>query len=319
MIARRTLLAATPALIAAPAFGAPSKDVRVRGSKAYSESAMVMTVSDDGKTALTLRFCRFPDEDQTWLWCHVVVDGQLYAFTTHDLPASRDRLAGQDTATWAAPGAKAALVRVRRGDEPPAVRLSADLMGHRSFAAPHGPGRVPIRFTGQFQGVSALAAPVLEGRQEVYGVVEAELEVAGRKIRHQGRAKFHEQRQEAPRFEAPFAYSWLSGEGADATTLLLQQGATGGWRLDGHEAPLADMRLDPPGRERAVAYAFKSGKTAPGRLTALVRYTIPIYGRAWNGSFVTGDVDGRPVVGVLNDWTTAVDIYAASATRSQKP
>lgn len=319
MIRRRTLLAAAPGLIAAPAFAAASKDVRVRGSKAYSESTMVMTVSDDGRTALTLRFCRFPDEDQTWLWCHVVHDGALYAFTTHDLPASRDRFASQDSATWAAPGAKAELVRVRRGDKPPAVRLSADLMGHRSFAAPHGPGSVPIKLTGQFLGVSALAAPVLEGRQEVYGFVNADLEIAGRKIRHEGLAKFHEQRQEAPRFEAPFAYSWLSGEGANATTLLLEKGATGGWQLDGREEALADMRLDPPAAERAALYRFKSGGAMPGRLTALVRYQIPIYDRTWNGSFVKGDVDGRPVVGVLNDWATAADIYAASATRSQKP
>jgi hypothetical protein len=101
MIRRRTVLAAAPALIAAPG-RAQSRDVKVRGSKAYSESAMVMTVSADGRSALTLRFCRFPDEDQTWLWCHVLHDGQLYAFTSHDLPCARTRLATQDAATWSA-------------------------------------------------------------------------------------------------------------------------------------------------------------------------------------------------------------------------
>lgn len=319
MIVRRSLLAAGPALLAAPAFAAPSKDLRVRGSKLYSESTMVMSVAEDGSSALTLRFCRFPEEDQTWLWCHILKDGELYAFTTPDLPSGRERLAALDAATWRAAGAEAELARVRRGDKPPAVRLSADLMFHRSRAAPNGPGAVRGRLNGQFFGVSALGAQVLQGRQEVYGFCEADVEIGGRKFAHKGLAKFHEQRQEAPRFEAPFCYAFLSGEAANATTLLLEKGATGGWQLDGREEALADMVLDPPGAERKMLWTFKSGGEMPGRLSALVRYRIPIYGRAWNGSFVKGDAGGRPVVGVMNDWTTTSDIYAASATRSQKP
>lgn len=96
MIDRRSLIAATPGLLATPALAAPSRDLAVRGSKAYSESAMVMSVTPDGRSALTLRFCRFPVEGQTWLWCHVFHEGRFYAFTSHDLaclargwPASR--------------------------------------------------------------------------------------------------------------------------------------------------------------------------------------------------------------------------------------
>ena len=29
-------------------------------------------------SALTLRFCRFPEENQTWLWCHILTEGRLY-------------------------------------------------------------------------------------------------------------------------------------------------------------------------------------------------------------------------------------------------
>src|SRR5688500_4800361 len=112
MIARRTLLAAAPAALALPA---RASDLAVRGSKAYSESAMVMTVSLDNASAMTLRVCRFPVEGQTWLWCHIWHEGRFYAFTSHDLPCTGDRLAGAQLAEYRATPLKAELVRVRRG------------------------------------------------------------------------------------------------------------------------------------------------------------------------------------------------------------
>jgi len=316
MIDRRALIAAAPALAAGRAFAAASKDVAVRGSKAYSESAMVMSVTPDGQSALTLRFCRFPVEGQTWLWCHLLHEGRLYAFTTHDLPCSADRLAAAQLAEYRAAGADAELVRVRRDGGLPAVRLAADLKFHESRAAPHGPGSVAGKLTGQFLAVSPLGAQVLEGREEVYGFCHAEVEIAGRRFVHEGLAKFHEQRQEAARFDAPFCYSFLSGDAMNCTALLHAKGASGGWQIDGAEAAIADMTLDRPGPTRAVAWKMKDSRVLPGRLTALVRYEIPIFDRRWNGSFVRGDCDGRPVVGAMNDWIAEPDIYGAAAARA---
>lgn len=314
MILRRTLLAAAPAALALPAKAA---DTAVRGSKAYSESAMVMTVGLDGGSAMTLRFCRFPVEGQTWLWCHIFHEGRFYAFTSHDLPCGGDRLAGAQVAEYRASPLKAELVRVRRGGGAlPAVRLSAELMFHESRTAPHGPGRIPGRISCQFLGVSPLGAQVLEGRDEVYGFVDGEAEIGGRKLRLYGPSKFHEQRQEAPRFDQPFNYAWLAGDGANATTLLGAKGASGGWQIDGAETALSDMVLDPPGSDRRVIWKFKNGQAVPGRLKAFVRYEIPVYDRKWQGSFVQGDGPGRRVVGAVNDWLAEPDIYAAAKARA---
>jgi hypothetical protein len=317
-IARRSVLAAVPALAAARALAAPSKDIAVRGSKAYSESAMVMSVAPDGASAMTLRFCRFPVEGYTWLWCHVLVGGELHAFTSHDLPATAERLAGAPRADYRAAPMDARLARDGRGADLKAVRVAAALPFHRGVKAPHGPGDTPGRFEGLFHPTRALAAQVLEGRDEVYGTFRAHGVIGGRPFVHEGPAKFHEQRQEAARFEAPFDYAWLAGEGMAATTLLGARGASGGWQIGDGEEALADLALDPPGDHRSVRYRFRSGRVMPGRLDALVRYEIPIYDRVWNGSFVKGEVDGRPVAGVANDWVTAPDIYAAAAARAEK-
>lgn len=317
MIDRRTLLAATPGLaLATPALAAPSPDLAVRGSKAYSESAMVMSVTPDGRSALTLRFCRFPVEGQTWIWCHVFHEGRFYAFTRHDLPCSSDRLAGAPLAEYRAAPAQAELVRVRQGDKLPAVRLAADLMFHESRTAPHGAGDTPGKFTAQFLAVSPLGTQVLEGREEIYGWCSAQVEIGGRRFVHEGLAKFHEQRQEAARFEAPFCYSFLSGDSMNCTALLYAKGASGGWQIDGTETALADMTLDPPGQDRRVSWKMKDKPARAGRIEALVRYEIPVYDRRWNGSFVKGTCDGRPIVGAMNDWVVEPDIYAAARARA---
>lgn len=316
MIDRRVVLGAAPAALALPAVGAPS-DLAVRGSSAYSESAMVMAIDPAGTTALTLRFCRFPVEGQTWLWCHVLHAGRFFAFTRHDLPCTADRLAATPEAAYrtAAP-ATAELVRVRREGRLPDIRFAADLGFHESRHAPHGPGATRGRITGVFRGSSALDAQVLEGREEVYGLCEAQVQIGRTRFVLRGPSKFHEQRQAAPRFDAPFCYGWLWGEGANATTLLHAKGASGGWRLDGAEAPLTDMVLDPPGDVRNVTWRFRDRASVTGRLEALVRYEIPVFDRRWQGSFVRGAGPGRRVVGVMNDWLADPDIYAAARLRN---
>src|SRR5215471_1064577 len=100
VLSRRAVAAGLPA--AAIAGRALSKDVNVQGLSTYSESAMVMSVSDDGTSAVTLRFCRFPEAGVTWLWCHLMRDGQVWAFTRHDLPCGPGRLADRTDVTYEA-------------------------------------------------------------------------------------------------------------------------------------------------------------------------------------------------------------------------
>jgi hypothetical protein len=318
MIARRTLLTAAPALaLSASAWATPSRDLAVRGSKSYSESSMVMSVSEDGSSAVTLRFCRFPVEGFTWLWCHVLKDGVLYAYTSHDLPCTPERLAGTPVAAYGAPPMRAALVRTGRGAQLSDVTLQAALPFHRSFSAPHGQGRVQGHLEGRFKPRRALQAQLNEGRDEVYGTFRAEVSIGGRRFVHEGPAKFHEQRQETPRFETPFCYGWLAGADAASTFVLGAKGANGGWQFGDAEDPVADMTIDAPAAERSALWQLKSGHALPGALGALVRYEIPVYGRTWRGSFACGLVGGRPVVGVINDWIVGPDIYGEANARAQ--
>ena len=100
-----------------------------------------------------------------------------------------------------------------------------------------------------------------------------------------------------------------------ATTLIIANGASGGWLFGQAEDGLADMAAERPGDIRAVDYRLRSSRRITGKLSAIVRYQVPIYKQRWQGSFVRGVVDGRPVVGVMNDWVAEPDIYAAAQAR----
>lgn len=311
-LTRRALAMALP-LVPSAARAAPLSrgEAAVHGSKAYSESSMVMAVSPDGRSALTLRFCRYPDEDALWLWCHVVRDGVMYAYTNHDLPCDTTRLAGTPQATYRAAGAS--LARDGSGAGLKSVRIAAELMAHKGRKAPHGAGRVPVKIAGEFKATDFLDAKVLAGRDEMYGRFVGEVTVAGVTQSIDGPSKFHEQRQEQARFEAPFNYAWLAGEGIAGTTLMGAKGASGGFQIGEREDAVKGMKLDPPGDRRKVEYLLEKAGPTPGRLEAIVRYQIPIYGRTWRGSFVRGQVGERAVVGVSNDWINGPSIYGAGA------
>jgi hypothetical protein len=310
---------AVAAGLSAAAYGgaAAAKAASVKDLATYSESAMVMSISPDGRSAMTLRFCRFPEAGVTWLWCHLVKDGEMFAYTRHDLPCTADRRADKADTQYDVPGVQAALRRAGQGHSLEAVSVSGELGFHQGTAAPLGDGRLRGSLMGVFTPTHVLGAAVAKDRDEVYGDLVAKLAVGPNRWSHEGPAKFLEQRQTGPRFGPPFSYGWLAGPDAAATTLLVQRGASGGWVVGGAEEALADMALDPPGAERAVAYRLKSGRRLDGRLSAIVRYEIPIFDRHWQGSFVQGMVGGIPVVGAMNDWTTEPDIYAAATSRNR--
>src|SRR5579884_725631 len=137
-LTRRVVMGSVPALAAGRALAASGNGTNVKGLKTYSESAMVMAVSADGRTGATLRFCRFPDVGVTWVWLHLLHDGEVYAFTDPDLPCTKERLAGTPSAAYRASGA----ILAREGSGPGLkdVRLEATLPAHHSKDAPNGPG-----------------------------------------------------------------------------------------------------------------------------------------------------------------------------------
>ena len=296
---RRALLTAggASALWPGAAAASPYEDPDTKAIATYSESRMVMPA-----TVFSMRFCRFPDAGVTWLWCHALVAGRIYAFSHHRLPTTGDRLNGQTDSEFAAVAPFGA--RMSREGSAKDVRravFEAELPVHRSNTAPHGPGAHRLKVRGHFTPAAAMTNQPLD-RQELLGGGRLTLEIDGRTIEFASRGKFHEQAQWRPRFVDPFGYMgfWSADGGGQATRSLGP--STGAIQLGGRIGAVKTFQANRPADCRHLRLDLADGQTVTGEMEALARYTIPVFGERWRGSFVRGRIGGDEVRGVMNDW-----------------
>ena len=291
LVSRRSVLAAAPAAGCAAA-GMQEEFVPPQGIETPSESVMLSMTDASAGVHFTARLCRYPAYGAAWLWVHVQTADGFFAFVDHAVPCGREaapegaRVTYADVArvlTFAREGAtetpqRAALsARVRRGD-------GETLAGDFSFTP------------------TLMRAGLLPGRVEAFGAVEGELQVHGRTLRLRGRGQFHEQRQTEARFTTPFTFATLWGEDVGVTMLQIPDDS-GGYMLEaGQPARLGRVRISAPSEPRLLRIDFAPDDFLEGRATAIRRYTIPLYGQAWRGAFVTVELGGRVLHGAVNDW-----------------
>ena len=271
-------------------------------NRGYSESAMVMYVAADGETALTLRFCRFPDDGVTWLWCHVLDGDRLFGFTDHDLPCDGARAFDGPAAAYATVAPTALIERSGSDGAMTEARFSAGLLMAERAAGRHGPGDTRGSVNGVFTPRYSLGEAVAEGRREVVGDLVGEIVLGGRRLRLEGLAKYHEQRQDTPRFIEPFRYLCLWGPTASCVAIASRAGQIGAAMLDGAESVVTRFVAPPIADARSVELGLRDGIGLRADVRTLKAISLPIGSETWRGSFVTATLGGHAVTGMLNEW-----------------
>jgi hypothetical protein len=301
MIDRRIVTAGLLGLGAGSAHAAAQRGV-IEGQPTWSESAMVLYFDPELKNGLSLRISRYPDRDATWIWLHLLVDGELYTFTDSRAPCSAEHTTpDQPTAIYPCPGLKVSISRLGTSAEMKAMSFSADLRAHRGTSGTDGPGNSPVTVEGVFHP-GPLRAGSPNGRFERTGRVEATVKAGGRAVRLSGVGKAHEQTQTAPRFTAPFTYAMLWRADAGLIGLMSPARGYGDLDLDGKDTPVETFRIEKWAPTRRFVAVLKDGRRVEGSAETLQRYEVPIYGRKWYGRVVRADVGGHPMVGMINDW-----------------
>lgn len=270
---------------------------------------MVLYFDEEVRNGFSFRLSRYPDRNETWAWVHVLMDGELYGFTERRIPSTTERLEpGAPMAIYSAPGLDIRMTRLGTSPDLKALSFSARIRACKGPGGRDGQGDIPIFLEGVFHP-SALRGHSPEGRFERTGRFEASLGVGRKSSFLSGIGKAHEQTQTNPRFDKPFTYAMLWGPNTSLIGLLAPQRSYGNLDLGAGDIGVKAMQIEPWSPVRRFTARLEDGGMASGQAETVQSYRVPVLGRLWHGRIVRAQVEGRRMVGMINDWRPEEQTY----------
>ena len=136
---------------------------------------MLVYLSDDLKSGISYRICRFPDLGASWVWCHIVRGGEMFAYTDQRLPCSVHKNQAEDSvAVYDVPGLEARIARSGSSAGLERVSFSIRVRCHAGTGPHEGLGNIPVSMDGIFYPDRA-HDNVRPGRFERTGHIDAEI------------------------------------------------------------------------------------------------------------------------------------------------
>lgn len=274
----------------------------IPGEETWSESLMLLHFDEALSNGISVRVSRYPDNNVTWVWCHVLFEGQMYSFTERRLSCAPTHNTG-DLATGRYESAGAGISFVRSGPvtQLESMQLSIQNLCHAGGSDQDGPGEIPVVIEAVFHPVSLKGNP-RPGRSEWTGNADIQISVGGRVQRLTGIAKAHEQTQTAARFAEPFTYAMTWSETASFIATASSVRRNGNMEIGGVDHAVSLFAPGAPGAVRAFTVVLDSGETLTGTATRVARYDVPVFDRLWNGNIVRVELGDHRLIGMMNDW-----------------
>jgi hypothetical protein len=281
----------------------------------FTESTLLDVVSDDGGAGFMVRIARHVDEGVAWLWLVAFGPDGVYGFVEDQLPCNSSRTPDDGSrARYEVniPGTHGLIGWITRTGSASRIdggKCGIEVNGHRTPDVPRGAGSTKMALSASFSPLFGAAGSNLPGRTESIVRVEADIEIGENSYSVSGLGQFHEQLQDAPRFDTPFTYVSLR---APDTALVAIRGprAGGGVLLDRSTGrAFAGFRIsehDP--QASSATRSFECGPSeaespvAEGIVVPTVNYSVPILGGRRPSAVVTGTLNGARASGFVNDW-----------------
>ncbi|MEX2129987.1 MAG: hypothetical protein WD772_00760 [Pseudohongiellaceae bacterium] len=274
----------------------------IPGAEAWSESLMLLHFDAALSNGISVRVSRYPDQNVTWVWCHVLFEGQLYSFTERRLPCTTARNTAEVTiGRYDSAGAGVSFSRNGLVEMLETIQLSLQTRCHAGGSDRDGPGEVPVVIEATFLPAS-IKDNLPAGRSEWTGVADIQISVAGQRQQLTGIAKAHEQIQTAPRFNAPFTYAMTWSKTASFIATASPARRYGNLEIAGIDRAVSRFEPGEPGVVRPFRVILEDGEILTGAATRVAHYNVPVFDRLWNGNIVRVELGSHRLIGMMNDW-----------------
>ncbi len=275
-------------------------------SGSFTESTLVDLVTADGRSAFMLRLARHVDEGVAWLWLVTFGPEGVHGFVDDAIACPSVRTVDDGTAATYEVG-RSWVRREGSADSVTGGACHVEVLGHAGADVPRGPGSVALTVSATFRPRARRAGSNLAGRSESIVDVDATVSIGGVEHAMSGVGQFHEQLQDAPRFDTPFTYLSLRGASTSLIGLRVPVGGRAVVQRDGDVVTHPGFDIDPldneaPMAARSLRIDAPGGPLLSGEVTPTVRYTVPIKGGRRPSAIVQGRLGDEPVTGFVNDW-----------------
>ena len=269
---------------------------------------MILLMSDDASTEISLRLARFPEQNLGTVWLHVATEAGAWSLAdeSFELASSRATPVAEDTVSFDAwNGAQSIRFdAVQRNSGKMQGRVTGKFLVSATRHPESIPGDIPVtvdlRFDARSEGYKN------QGRWEMTGQVSGFVTVDDNSYFMAADGKWHE--QTGPRAGFAPAFRYFNVQNSDAAILAIQYAERfRGYAMLGdgiHD--LTAVAIDPPGSypgaERKFSLTLDNGQNVSGTARIVQEWSVPIEGQRRPGASVVVDSNLGRLTGSLNDW-----------------
>ncbi|MFW9867767.1 MAG: hypothetical protein ACFFEN_16865 [Candidatus Thorarchaeota archaeon] len=268
-----------------------------------SESVYADCVSPNGRNAVIVRLCRYPEQSISWLWIYCFLTQGTYGYNNNYLPSSKNiSLVEEPDIIYRQSGQEEAIFR-RNGprDSPIGAHITVNVRGHKGSKNPQNPGPHKIQIEGDFKP-KYKPWKMNRYRTEWLSTAKIVVNIDDNHTKFDGYGHWHEQHQIAPRWKTRFTYLSLRGKELSLIGTATEPNDSGFIVKSSKRVKINKIKIDPPSEVRNINIKLDDYSSLEGKIHTAHKYWVPVYSRWLEGTIVRAEIGKVKLTGCVNDW-----------------